>query len=254
MGSAKVNPRPRGPLSVYEAVTPYPTGASTVSRVAATASDYGYDGIIVRDPDPSFDPDAIADRYDIAVVPGFEITADDPAVIAGHLGDKRDDYPVIMVRGGNPTVNRYAVEEPRVDVLTAPMAGDGDINHVLAAAAARNNVRVEYRFAPVLRSQGGPRVQALSRLRKLREVLADSDAPFVVSADPHSHHHLRSGRDLAAVGAQIGFDTDTITAGLQEWETITTENRDRLDPTTVESGVHITDARDDDPVNDGDSR
>lgn len=242
--STKVNLWRGRPRSVYEAVTPHPAGTSTVSRVAATAAEYGFDGIVVRHTEPPTEGPPITEQYGVTVVDALEIRADDPTVVAGHLGANRDDYPVIMVRGGDPDVNRYAVEDPRVDVLTAPMRAAGDINHVLATAAARNEVRLEFRLGPVLRSMGGPRVQALSRLRKLREVVADGDAPFVVSADPRSHLHLRSGRDLAAVGDVIGFDPDTVRAGLAEWQTITDQNRDRLDPTVIEPGVRITDPDD----------
>lgn len=236
---------------MYEAVTPHPAGASTVSRVAATADDYGFDGVVVRHPEPTIDDPGITEQYGVTVVDGLEIRADDPTVVAGHLGANRDDYPVVMVRGGDPAVNRYAVEDPRVDVLTAPMRADGDINHVLAAAAARNNVRLEYRLAPVLRSMGGPRVRALSRLRKLREVATDGDAPFVVSAAPESHLQFRTGRDLAAVGDEIGFDPDTIRTGLSEWQSIVDQNRDRLDPDVVEPGVEITEPPDGSAIDSG---
>lgn len=230
---------------MYEAVTTYPDGGSTVSRFAATADSYGYDGIVVRTADESSDRQAIEDRYEVDIVDAVEIDTDDPAVAAGHVGNLREQRTLISVRGGSPAINRYAVEEPRVDVLTAPMAGDGDINHVLAAAAARNGVRVEYRLGPILRRMGAPRVRAVSRLRKLREVLTDSDTPFVVSADPRSHLELRSGRDLAAVGEVVGFDESTIRAGLAEWGVLADRNRDRLSEPVVEPGVRI----DEDPPN-----
>jgi len=226
---------------VYEAVTPYPAGDSTVSRLAATAATHGYDGLVVRDADATYDRTAIADRYGVDVVDGIEIDADDPTVVAGHIGATRSETTVVMVRGGSPAVNRYAVEEPRVDVLTAPMADDGDINHVLAAAAARNGVHIEFRLGPVLRSSGGTRVRAVSRLRKLREVLADSDAEYVVSADPRSHLHLRSVPDLRAVGSVIGFAPETIDTGIAAWGSIAAANRERLSDDVPEPGVRIED-------------
>ncbi|MFB6105237.1 MAG: RNase P subunit p30 family protein [Halobacteriaceae archaeon] len=229
---------------MYEAVTAYPAGDSTVSRLAVTAASRGYDGLVVRTPEATGNPEEIADRYGVDIVEGVEIDATDPSVVAGHVGTKRPETSVLMVRGGSPTINRYAVEEPRVDVLTAPMSGEGDINHVLAAAAARNDVRIEFRLGPVLRSQGGERVQALSRLRKLREIIADSDADHVVSADPMSHHHLRSITDLKALGAVIGFDPATIETGMAEWGSIAATNRERHTDTVPEPGVRIEDDTD----------
>lgn len=227
---------------MYEAVTAHPSGDSTVARYAATAASHGYDGLVVRTEDASFEPDTIEAEYDIDIVDAIEIDTDDPAVVAGTLGSVRDDYTIVMVRGGTPTINRYAVEEPRVDVLTAPMTGDGDINHVLAAAAAENGVRIEYRLGSVLRESGESRVQAVSDLRKLREIFTDGDAPYVVSVDARSHLHLRAGRELIAVGELLGFEGSTIQSGLAEWGVLADRNRDRLDDTVIERGVRVEDS------------
>ena len=144
-----------------------------------------------------------------------------------------------MLRGGSPEVNRFAVEAPRIDVLTAPMADGGNFNHVLATAAADNDVAVEFDFGPVLRRDGGPRVRALQRLRKLRELVADADAPFVVSAGPRSHLQQRAPRELVAVGEAVGFDGETIQAGLDAWGDIVSRNRHRQSDAFVAPGIEV---------------
>jgi ribonuclease P/MRP protein subunit RPP1 len=117
------------------------------------------------------------------------------------------------------------------------MAGDGDVNHVLANCAAENGVRIEFDFGPVLRTTGGERVRALRDLRKLRELVADADAPFVVSANPASHLELRAPRELVAVGEAVGFDPETVRAGLREWGELAERNRHRQSDSFVEPGV-----------------
>jgi ribonuclease P/MRP protein subunit RPP1 len=228
---------------MYEAVNARPDGDSTVSRFAETAARYGYDGLVVRSRAAcrETDLDAVGAEFDLDVVDAVEIVADSPEQASGAVGNFRRDHTVVCVRGGTNRLNRFAVEQPRVDVLTRPMSGAGDVNHVLATAAARNGVRVEFDLGPVLRSNGGPRVQALSDLRKLRELLADADAPFVVSANARSHLHLRAPRDLAAVGRVVGFDGETIEAGLAEWGRLAERNRDRRSDSFVEPGVRVSD-------------
>ena len=222
---------------MYEAVAAYPAGDSTVSRQARTAADYGYDGLVVRTREAEFDADAISDRYGIDIVRGIEVDAADPESAAGAVGNHRSECTVLLVRGGTNALNRYAVETDRIDVLTRPMAGDGDFNHVLARAAATHNVHVEFDFGPVLRTSGGPRVQTLQRLRKLRELVEQYDAPFVVSVNADSHRQLRAPRELRAVGEQIGFTADQITAGLEAWGEIVARNRERADERFIEPGV-----------------
>ena len=221
----------------YEVVIAYPEGASTVSRYAKTAAEYGYGGIVVRTREADYDQEAIAKTYDIDVVTGIEIAATNPDSISGSIGNFRADCTLLLVQGGTNASNRYAVEQDRVDVLTRPMAGDGDFNHVLARAATTHGVRIEFDFGPVLRETGGKRVQALRDLRKLRELVEYYGTPYVVSASPTSHLHLRAPRELVAVGEQIGFSADQIERGLAEWGRLAERNRQRADDSFVEPGV-----------------
>jgi ribonuclease P/MRP protein subunit RPP1 len=225
---------------MYEAVHALPDGESTVARMALTASEAGYDGIVVRnhgDAPASYDPERIEAEYGIDVVPGVEVRAEDPSRASGFVGNHREQRPLVAVHGGDPAINRFAVEQPAVDVLAHPMVGDGDFNHVLAREAADNGVRVELSLQRALRNDGGPRVQALRDLRKLHELLDHYDTPFVVSADPTSHLHMRAPRELAALGETVGIPAEDIETGLAEWEQLVARNRDLLSESFVEPGV-----------------
>lgn len=229
---------------MYEAVHATPDGDSTVARLALTASEYGFDGIVVRnhgDASSEYDPDRIGEEYGIDVVDGVEIRADDPSRASGFVGNHRESKTVVAVHGGSVPMNRFAVEQPAVDVLAHPMVDDGDFNHVLAKAAARNGVHVELSLGRVLRATGGARVQALRNLRKLRELLADADAPYVVSADPHSHLQLRAPRELRALGEMLDFEAGQIERGLRAWGDLAERNRDRASDAFVEPGVRRDD-------------
>ena len=230
---------------MYEAVHAHPEGESTVSRMALTASEYGFSGIVVRnhgDEPASYDPTAIEDTYGIDIVPGVEIRSDDPSRASGFVSSHRGDQTIVAVHGGTPTINRFAVEQPQVDVLAHPMAGSGDFNHVLAKAANRNSVHIEFSLRDVLRDSGGSRVTSLQSLRKLREIVQEYDTPYVVSADPRSHLQLRAPRELQAVGEAIGFTAAEIETGLAAWQAIADRNRERQSEEFVQPGVRrVTD-------------
>ena len=225
---------------MYEAVHARPDGESTVARLALTAREYGFSGIVVRnhgDSPASYDPEAIRTAYGVDVVPAVEIRAETPSQAGGFVGSHRSDQTVVCVHGGNPKLNRFAVEQAAVDVLAHPMAGDGDFNHVLARTARENGVRVELSLRRVLRASGGRRVRALADLRKLWELLEAYEAPYVVSADPDSHLKLRSPRELRAVGQQIGLSAEIVETGLAEWGRLAERNRNRGSDMFVEPGV-----------------
>jgi len=225
---------------MYEGVHAWPDGSATVDRLARTAADCGFDGVVVRnhgDERADYDAAAVAEAAGVDVVRGMEIRADDSTQAAGYVGNYRSEVTVLALHGGTADLNRFGVEQDRIDVLAHPMVGDGDFNHVLAKAAAEHGVRVEFSFGRVLRTSGGQRVQILQDMRKLRELVDQYDVPYVVSADPTSHLHLRGPRELIAVGEQIGFTAEAVEAGLAEWGVLAERNRDRQSEAFIEPGV-----------------
>ncbi|MFB6157657.1 MAG: RNase P subunit p30 family protein [Haloferacaceae archaeon] len=223
----------------YEAVHARPDGESTVARHARTAARQGYGGLVVRTRGATV-PDGVEERYGVDLVSAIEVTADDPEAASGAVGEARPDHTLLLVRGGTARMNRFAVEQARVDVLAAPTgAGDGAdrFNHVLARAAAENGVRVEFDLAPVLRAEGGTRVRAVSDLRLLADLVEQYDAPHVVSARATGHPGLRAPRELAAVGEAVGLDAGFVRDGLAEWGRLARRNRERASDDFVMPGV-----------------
>jgi ribonuclease P/MRP protein subunit RPP1 len=225
---------------VYEAVTAHPDGESTVARLAATAASDGYDGVVVRnwrDAEPARDGEDLVEQTGVDVVAGVELSVTDRSQASGRIQDVRDGVTVLAARADSPGTNRFVAESERVDVLAAPMAGGGDVNHVVVKAARDHGVRLEFDLSRVLRASGGERVQALRGLRKLRELVEHYDAPFVVSGRPASHLHLRAPRELVAVGEEVGFTESQIKAGLGEWTHLAARNRRLLSEEFIAPGV-----------------
>ncbi|MFW5949449.1 MAG: RNase P subunit p30 family protein [Halolamina sp.] len=221
----------------YEAVYAHPEGGATAARQVKTAAEYGFEGVVVRTREAGYDPGELAGRHGIDVVRGIEIDAEDPQGASGAVGNYRSDCILLLIRGGTDELNRFAVEQDRVDVLSRPFDGEGDVNHVLVKEAIAHDVRIEFDLGPVLRDDGGTRVRRLRKLRKLRELVEYFDAPYVVSATPTSHLRLRAPRELAAVGERIGLGADGVVAGLAEWGRLTARNRERLADSFISPGV-----------------
>lgn len=227
---------------MYETAHARPDGESTVARLAHTAAEYGYDGLVVRnhgDASPEYDQEGLAETYGVDVVDGVEIRTDDPSRASGFVGNYRDRRTIVAIHGGSVEMNRFAVEQPAVDVLAHPLAEDGDVNHVIARTAAENGVHIEWSLRDVLRGDGGRRVEAVRGLRKLRELIEQYDAPYVVSADATSHLQLRAPRELRALGEVLDCSPAWIDAGLTAWGEIAERNRTRTGDRFVEPGVRL---------------
>lgn len=225
---------------MYDAVRVEAEGRSTAARFAATMADAGFDGTVLATPPDGLqdiDLEGIREESTVDVVDGVEISTSDKGAVSEAISTVRSETTVLAVRGGTPTINRFVVERPAVDVLRAPLVGEGDVNHVIVKAAKRNDVRIEVNLGRVLRGSGGPRVEALRGLRKLRELLEHFETPYVVSADPTTHLEVRGPRELIAVGEQIGFDEQGVRAGLEEWGVIAAENREKRSSSFVADGV-----------------
>ena len=236
---------------MYEAVYARPDGESTAARFAATADRYGYDGVIVRAIDADPDYERLRESVPVNLVDAAEIVAPDPQHASGAVGNARTQRTLVCVRGGTDALNRFAVEQPRVDVLARPFVGgrgadphdgsrgdgDGDVNHVLAKAAAENGVRIEVNLGPALRTRGGGRVRHLSKLRRLKRLIDHYEAPYVVSATAGSHLQLRAPRELAAVGEEIGLGEAWTRRGLDAWGDLVARNRKRRSESFIAPGV-----------------
>ena len=225
----------------YEAVHAHPAGDATAARFAKTAAEYGFDGVVVRTREAEYEPDSLGETHGVDVVRGIEIEAPDPQAASGAVGNHRGECTVLLVRGGTPKLNRFAVEQDRVGVLSQPFRDDGDVNHVIVKEAVEHGVRLEFDFGPVLRLDGGERVRYLRKLRKLRELVDYYDAPYVVSATPNSHLELRAPRELAAVAETIGFEEGAVEQGLAEWGRLAARNRERRSESFISPGVELSD-------------
>lgn len=237
---------------MYEAVCPFPAGDSTVARHAATAAEYGFDGIVALTPvdqEAAFDAAAIRAAYGVDVVEGTEIRTTDPSRASGLLGAHRRDSTVLVVHGGSAAMNRFAVRQDRVDVLDIPPTAEATFEYTMAGKAVDHDVHIAIDLTGVLRSSGGTRVKAIDRLRRLWRIIADRDVPYVVTGSPASHLELRAPRDLAAVGMQCGIDRESLEDGLRAWERIAECNRKRRAGRVPSPGVEIVeeDGRTDQP-------
>ncbi|MFW5929808.1 MAG: RNase P subunit p30 family protein [Halobacteriota archaeon] len=199
---------------MYELVRCHPVTRSTASRMASTAREMEYEGVVLRNPlgadvDDALDYDVAGEsELDVDVVRGVEVRAETVQELHGSVGSVYRDHDVVCVRGGSHAVERAAAASSRVDLLSAPR----EFDHVTVREAAENDVALEYDLSRVLRGNGGERVETLVRLRLLRRLARKYDASLVVTASPDDHLEMRSRRALEALACETGMSSEAFDA------------------------------------------
>ena len=201
----------------------YPEGASTISRLALLARNYGYSGIGISNHSDFFD--SIAERYapsgDFKVIQGVEVYAKNGNELRKLVDRYRSRSTVIVVHGGDETINRSACEDDRVDILMHPQDGKtSGINHILAKLAADKNIAIGFDLSPIISNKGGSRVRVLSNYRTNLALVKKYETPFVLTSGAMSIYDLRDVRSMIALARLFGMGENDAVKGLSHYPSL----------------------------------
>lgn len=191
----------------YEFVRAFPEGSSSASRMALTARNLGYNGIIICNCDPGniFMPAACESIKGIDVTIGVEVTASNARALKSRIGALRARYPFLLVRANSEETARIASEDPNVDLLLYP----SEIRRLLTIATARaaklNQITIGFDLSPMIQMRGEKRARFLQALRLNLQLLRKFEIRPAITACARSHLDLRSPRDLMALAEVAGF-------------------------------------------------
>jgi ribonuclease P/MRP protein subunit RPP1 len=191
----------------YEFVRAFPEGSSSASRMALTARNLGYQGIIIFNCDPGeiFMPSASQRIKGIDVVIGAEVTASNARSLKSRIGALRARYPFLAVRANSDETARIASEDPNVDLLLYPSEIRRPLTIAAARAAKLNQITVGFDLSPIVQMRGEKRARFLQALRLNLQLLRKFEVRLAITACARSHLDLRSPRDLMALAEVAGF-------------------------------------------------
>jgi ribonuclease P/MRP protein subunit RPP1 len=188
-----------------------PDGENTAEQLAALARHFGYSGIALAnhsDKLPQSRP-VLTSTDGLEIFRGIELVEENPSKLNGLIGKYRQSVDVLIVHGGSETVNRAALENPRVDILNHPAFDKSSgLNQVLAKAAAENGVAIGLTLRPLLHSRGSRRIRLLSDLRANLDLARKYDVSLVLSSDAVSCFDLRSPMETLALAEVCGLEED----------------------------------------------
>lgn len=218
-----------------------PDGENTIEQLSTLARHLGYSGIALAnhsDKLPQSQP-VLPTTNEFEVFKGIELVEENPSKLHGLIGKFRKSVNVLIVHGGSETINRAALENPRVDILNHPAFDRSNgLNQVLVKAAAENDVAIGLTLRPLLHSRGPRRVRLLSDLRANLDLARKYDVSLLLSSDAMSCFDLRSPMETLALAEICGLEED------EAIEAITTVpekiiSRNRPNPGYIREGIEV---------------
>ena len=222
-------------------------GQSNLEQLASTAKVLGYDSICFAEYYKSLDQakklysdiEKVKSKTGIKIFLGFE--ARDRKEL-DKLISIRKKFDVLLVRGGNLELNRYACESPEVDILTHPEYEryDSGLNHVSAKAAAKNNVAIEINFREILITSKNSRSKVLSNMRNNIVIAKKFRAPIILCSGAISHFELRSPECMVSMANQLGMEINNAKKSITKIpEKILNRSKERRDEKWISPGIKV---------------
>jgi len=188
-----------------------PDGDNTALELSTLAWHLGHSGITLAN-----HSDKLPQSWPVLSLPegfeifkGIELVEENPSKLHGLITKFRKSVDVLIVHGGSETVNRAALENPRVDILNHPAPDkNSGLNQVLAKAAAENEVAIGLTLRPLLNSRGSRRIRLLSDLRTNLDIARKYEVSLVLSSDAMSCFDLRAPMDALALAEICGLEED----------------------------------------------
>ena len=191
----------------------FSSGESTLEEIVKTAKEFGYKGIgFISYPLKKEEEDLlkaeinrVSKEYNFEIYIGFEATN---KMELKKLLNRRRELDLLLVRGGTNFMNRIAVENRGVDILTHPdyERKDCGINHVLARLAKENEVAIEINFREVLNSEGLVRKNVLANHMEIIRLYKKFKFPLIVSSGALSHWQIKDPKVLISYLVTLGLE------------------------------------------------
>jgi len=135
----------------------------------------------------------------------------------------------ISVVGGDLKINRAAVENIKIDILSRPYLKrfDSGLNQVLAKEALKNNVAVELCFKDVLRTYLVPRAKTISNFRDIFTLYDKFRFPLILSSGSECIFDIKTPHDFISFFKHTGLSDEDIAKSFGNGKNILEFNKNR---------------------------
>lgn len=181
-------------------VFPYPTGDSSLRRMALEARDLGLDSIVAAG--------AGGGTYaGVEIIGGTVIQAREFREVQAALRTATPGRGLVMASAGEYTFNRAVIQNSGVNVLRGIHAAPKNaFDHILSRMASERVVAVDLDLSLLVSERGYMRQRAIHRYADILRLHDRFGFPLTISSGARSITGMKSRRDMAALGGLFGLD------------------------------------------------
>lgn len=185
-------------------VYPYPSGDSSVRRMALEAKALGFDRLVAVDTSPG-------EFYGVEIYAGILIRDTSVRDLINRIKRGKNNKTVISVQAGNNGFNRSVLNLKGVHILRGLHSADKNaFDHVSAKIAGDNRVAIDLDLAPLISGRGFSRQHVVQRYRDILVLKRRFDFPITLSSHARSILDMRAVREITGLGSLIGMDTSDV--------------------------------------------
>lgn len=127
-------------------------------------------------------------------------------ILKEQLGKSRKNYEYICVKSEDKNVLKWAAHDRRVDFLSFSIAENLVLDPALCSVIKQNNKFIEIVLKPLLVHDNEKNLTAVLRNgKKLLTYILSTKTPFILTINPDSIFHLRTGIQQRYLGEFLGI-------------------------------------------------
>lgn len=223
-------------------------GENTIEQIAEFAKKLGYSGIAICDNFQGLEKLKELEneikklKTDIEIYLGVNIQSQDVRALKEMISKVREKVMIVIVSGGDYSINRAACEDPRVDILSHPEAGriDSGLDQPCLELATQNNVAIQINFKEIVYSFRRPRSYILNHIAKNIRMCNHFRTPMIICSGAQSIWDMRSPRELISIANVLGMDISKAFLSISSVPIeIIENNKKTLEGKKITEGVEI---------------
>ena len=222
-------------------------GENTIEQLVEFAKKLGYSGIAICDNYQGLDKlnelkNKVSEIKDLEIYCGVNIIAKDVNEMKEIVNKVREKVDIVVVSGGDYSINRSACDDSRIDILMHPELErpDSGLDEPSLEAATQNNVAIGISFREILYNFRKPRAYILNHISRNLMLCNHFRTPIVICSCAQSIWGMRNPREFVSTLSALGLDIGKAFASVTSIpQAIVEGNKKTLEGEKITEGVEV---------------
>ncbi|HDM36291.1 MAG TPA: hypothetical protein ENG09_03430 [Candidatus Syntrophoarchaeum butanivorans] len=182
-----------------------PDGEDEIELMVEKLSEFGFSGcVILNHSDMWYSSPDLEPPPGFSIYQGVEIRASSPRELVRLIGKFRPMVDLLAVHGGDEVIDRLALGDPRVDLLSHP----GRMNHIMMRLGSKKGVALELNLFDIIHGRGKRRTRSLFMMRENVRLARKYRMQVVVTSGASSIYDIRAPREIISLSKLLGMNQE----------------------------------------------